>query len=178
MASSIPEPWLSFLVEVDRALDGPVEIHCLGGFILTVFWNLPRPTGDIDVIHVGPTSASAKLLDIAGEGTELTRRFRLHVHRVGVADYPEGYASRLIDITPESLRRLRVLAFEVHDLALAKLGRNSPRDRSDIEYLVQKGALERRVLETRFKAELRPYLADEARARTTLALWVDEFFGS
>ena len=26
----LPEPWWSFLLEVDEALSAPVELHCLG----------------------------------------------------------------------------------------------------------------------------------------------------
>jgi len=176
MPAKIAEPWLSFLREVDRALDRPVVAHCLGGFILAVLWELPRPTGDVDFIEVEPSDAASELLDIAGDGSELASRYKLHFHQVTVAEYPEGYTSRLIDITPEEFGRLRLMALEVHDLVLAKLGRNSPRDRSDVEFLVRKGALDRRRLEARFDAELRPYVLNEARQRTTLGLWLEEFF--
>ena len=49
-------------------------------------------------------------------------------------------------------------------------------DRSDVEFLTRKGALDRRLLEERFEAELRPYVLNEAREQTTLRLWLDEFF--
>ena len=45
MPTLIPEPWLSFLRDVDRGLGRKVVVHCLGGFVLTVLWDLPRPTG-------------------------------------------------------------------------------------------------------------------------------------
>lgn len=93
MSVKIPEPWLSFLREVDRLLDRPVEVHCLGGFVL------------------------------------------------------------------------------------AKLGRNSSRDRSDVEFLVQKGVIDPGLLNERFEEELRPYVLNEAREAITMSLWLDEFFG-
>ena len=68
------------------------------------------------------------------------------------------------------------MALEVHDLVLAKLGRNSPRDRSDVEFLARKGALDRKLLENRFETELRPYLLNEARESLTMKLWLEEFF--
>ena len=49
-------------------------------------------------------------------------------------------------------------AFEVHDLVLAKLGRNMPRDREDVAFLIDKGALDRDLLIQRFHAELRRIL--------------------
>ncbi len=42
MRGAIAEPWLSFLREVDAALTQPVEVHCLGGFVLSMLWGLPR----------------------------------------------------------------------------------------------------------------------------------------
>ena len=178
MPAKIADPWLGFLREVDRALTGPAEAHCLGGFVLAVLWELPRPTGDIDFIEVEPADAASELLDIAGDGSELASRYKLHFHRVTVAEFPEDYASRLADISPRGFGRLRLMALEVHDLVLAKLGRNSPRDRSDVEFLARKGVLDRRLLESRFEAELRPYALNEARERMTLELWLAEFFES
>ena len=178
MPTPIADPWLSFLREVDRALSRTVVAHCLGGFVLAVLWELPRPTGDVDFIEVEPPDAASELLDIAGEDSELASRYKLHFHRVAVAEYPEDYLSRLVNITPNGFKRLRLMALEVHDLVLAKLGRNSPRDRSDVEFLVQKGVLDAGVLRGRFEAELRPYVLNEARSEATLDLWLDEFLRS
>ena len=177
MRDRIPEPWLKFLRDVDRTLQEAVEIHCLGGFVLSVLWGLPRPTGDVDFIEVRPQTAGEALLHVAGEGTDLAKKHHLHLQHVTVAEYPEGYEDRLIDITPAGFRRLRLRALEVHDVVLAKLSRNSPRDRADVEYLARKGVLDRRRLEERFEAELRPHLLNEKRERLTLELWLDEFFG-
>ena len=178
MPAKIPDPWLSFLRDVDRALERPVAVHCLGGFVLAVLWELPRPTGDVDFIEIEPSDAASELLEIAGEGSELSTRYKLHFHQVTVAEFPAGYASRLVDITPKEFQRLRLEALEVHDLVLTKLGRNSPRDRSDVDFLASKGALDRHRLEARFEAELRPYVLNEKRESATLELWLSEFFKS
>jgi hypothetical protein len=178
MPAKIKEPWLSFLREVDQVLGQPVSVHCLGGFVMAVLWELPRPTGHVDFIEVAPSDAASELLGIAGEGTELASRYKLHFHRVTVAEFPEDHASRLVDITPGGFGHLRLLALEVHDLALAKLGRNSPRDRSDVKFLAEKNALDRRILHGRFESEMRPYVLNEARESLTLELWLEEFFGS
>jgi hypothetical protein len=177
MPSKVPAPWLGFLRDVDRALNGPVEVHCLGGFVLAVLWKLPRPTGDVDFIEIEPANGWQDLLRIAGEGSDIARRHRLHFQRVTIAEYPEGYASRLIDIAPRGFKRLRLRAFEIHDLVLAKLGRNSARDRADVEFLVQKRVINQHALQMRYEVELRPYVLNEDRHTTTLRLWMDEFFG-
>lgn len=104
-------------------------------------------------------------------------KFGLHFQRVTIAEYPEGYAARLVDITPARLQWIRLLSLDVHDLVLAKLSRNSPRDRSDVAYLVGKGALDRKILENRFSVELRPYLLNEERESRTFRFWMEEFFG-
>lgn len=178
MPARIQSPWLAFLRDVDSALDGPVEVHCLGGFVLAVLWELPRPTADIDFVDIKPSEAGQVLLRIAGEGGEIALKHRLCFHRVTIAEFPEAYASRLIDVTPRGLKQLRLRAFEVHDLVLAKLGRNSARDRADVAFLVRKGLIEPRLLEKRFATELRPHVLNEERHTMTLRLWVDEFFGS
>lgn len=177
MQHTIPEPWLSFLREIDESLQRRVEIHCLGAFVLMVLWNLPRGTGDIDIIEVAPADASQELLQLAGEGSELSRKYRhLQIHRVGIAEYPENYAARLIDITPPKFSHLRILAFDVIDVALAKLARNSPRDREDVAFLAQRGALPKEEVRRRFEQELRPNLRVESREALTLELWLEELF--
>jgi hypothetical protein len=176
MPGRIQEPWLGFLHDVDQAMSQDVEIHCLGGFVLHVLWELPRPTGDVDFIEITPSDAARELLSVAGEASNLARRHNLQFHQVTVAEYPEGYASRLVDISPEGFQHLCLKALEVHDLVLAKLSRNSPRDRADVEFLIRKGALSRQVLEERFATELRPYLLNEERETLSMRLWIEEFY--
>ena len=36
MPLDIPEPWGAFLRDLDRELGRPVELHCLGGFVVTL----------------------------------------------------------------------------------------------------------------------------------------------
>jgi len=73
MPGKITDPWLGFLQDVDRTLNQPVEVHCLGGFVLAVQWELPRPTGDVDFIEIEPSNARGEFLRIAGEGSEIAR---------------------------------------------------------------------------------------------------------
>jgi len=42
MPREIPKPWDAFLKDLDRSLEEPVELHCLGGFVLTMLYGLKR----------------------------------------------------------------------------------------------------------------------------------------
>jgi len=43
----LPKQWKEFLRDVNTQLTRYVEIHCLGGFVLHVMFDLSRPTADI-----------------------------------------------------------------------------------------------------------------------------------
>ena len=176
MPHAIPEPWRSFLREIDAGISESVDIHCLGAFVLMVLWDLPRPTGDIDVVEVAPKAVTRELLKLGGEGSDLSRKYSLQIHHVRIAEYPENYAARLTDITPPEFYRLRIMAFDAVDVVLAKLARNNARDRQDVAFLAQRGAIARKELQERFEQELAPYLRVESRETLTLELWLEELF--
>ncbi len=50
----LPPPWADFLREVDRLISKPIELHCLGGFVITACYGLPRPTADLDYLSIRP----------------------------------------------------------------------------------------------------------------------------
>ena len=129
-----------------------------------VLWARERPTGDVDIVNANSEDSLA-LRRIAGQGTDIANRYGVYFDVVTVADCPEAYRSRLIDITPESFERLKLLAFDVHDLVLAKLGRFSPRDREDAAFLRRAGALDLKVLRDRFETEVSPYALNDRSAR-------------
>lgn len=89
-----------------------------------------------------------------------------------------SHATRLVDFTPRGFQHLDLEAFEAHDLAQAKLGRNSPRDREDVAFLASRGVLDRQVLQGRFDTGPRPFVQNEARESSTPSLWLDELFGA
>lgn len=53
-----PEPWQSFLSDLDDALQSPARLDCIGGFVVTQLYGLARPTADVDVIELAPREAS------------------------------------------------------------------------------------------------------------------------
>src|SRR5215471_6069042 len=92
----LPGPWAEFLSEVDPSLSCAIEIHCLGGFVLTVLYGVPRTTADLDYIAILPTSASEELQTVAGPESKLAKKHRVHFqHAGGVSDVPDDYQERL-----------------------------------------------------------------------------------
>lgn len=176
MRPDIPEPWLFFLQEVDNQLPRKVEIHCIGAFALLLLLGDVRPTADIDFIEVIPKRAEGQLQEIGGVDSELSHRHRLHLDSVGVASYPCEYHTRLIEVTPNTFKNLKVKILEPHDLALSKISRNSPKDWDDVRLLVERGKIRADVLRERYMEEVRPYILVEERDDLTLELWLDEFF--
>ena len=53
----IPEPWASFLSQVDDHLSEEVELHCFGGFVITMLYGLARSTVDVDALPAVKRSA-------------------------------------------------------------------------------------------------------------------------
>jgi uncharacterized nucleotidyltransferase DUF6036 len=93
---------------------------------------------------------------------------------VTVAAVPADYESRLIELLPnESLTHLRLRGFERHDLALAKLERNSDRDREDVKRLAAGPGLDPVILKERYEKELRFQLGRPESGDLTLNLWIE-----
>ncbi len=173
---SLPPRWSAFLKEVDELLAAPVQLHCLGGFVLAATYGLPRPTGDLDYITAIPLHGLPNLEETAGRDSGLARKHKLYFQHVTVADVPEDYEGRLIQLFPGRFSRLGLRALEVHDLTLAKLVRNSPVDLEDAKFLANAGKLDAGILKERYEQELRPNLANETRHDLTLRLWLDACF--
>lgn len=173
-SDKVPEPWRSLLADIDARCSQAIEMHCIGGFAVTLHYGLMRPTGDIDVWHVIPSHAAAWLTKIAGEGTELHRTHRVHVQVSAVGTVPEDYESRLVEVFPGEFEKLRILVLDPYDLALSKLERNAEIDVEDVKHLARAANFDLEVLENRYRKELRPLLAGpESRHDLTLELWID-----
>ena len=175
----LPNPWRAFLVDVNRQLSQPIAIHCLGGFVAGFYYDLPRPTNDLDYIEVVPHNATATLQEIAGVGSSLAQKHRVHFQHVGVASLPESYAERLTELFPRRFERLRLFALDAHDLALSKLTRNSPVYRNDVAQLARAVPLKATILRTRYQRELRPIIIGDAEQHDrTLEMWIAAYFRS
>lgn len=170
---SIPEPWQAFLSDIDSSITEEVELHGFGGFVITVLYDLARPTADVDVIAITPGTEINSLMHLAGQGSELYRKHKVYLQLVGVAPVPDGYEERLTEIFAGTFNRLRLLALDPYDLVLSKIERNSQRDRDDIRHVARMVPLDLRILQERYQKELRPFLGNPEREDLTLRLWID-----
>jgi hypothetical protein len=114
------EPWRSFLEDLDGLLNGPVELRCLGGFVVTQQYGIGRETSDIDFLAVIAQSPDDDVEALAGLGSKLHRQYRLYMQYVGIATPPADYSSRLTRMFPSaSWRRLKLFALDATDIALS-----------------------------------------------------------
>jgi hypothetical protein len=166
------EPWHSFLSEIDEFLSQEVCLHCLGGFVIAQIYGLPRPTIDVDTLVIIPNDQSPSLMEKAGKGSELEKKHKVYLDFVTVCAAPEDYETRLRDMFPGIYKHLRLSALDPYDLALAKIGRNSERDREDVLRLARKVPFDLNVLMTRYQKELRAYV-NQPREDLTLEFWIE-----
>jgi uncharacterized nucleotidyltransferase DUF6036 len=87
---------------------------------------------------------------LVGLGSVPYKKYRVYVQYVGIATPPCDYAHRLRKMYPDSpWNSLRLSSLDPVDVALAKLERNSDRDREDLLGLVGAGYIDASVLKTR-----------------------------
>jgi hypothetical protein len=179
MLAEPPEPWRGFLADIDRLLASergspPIELHCVGGFVVAMCYDLQRVTADIDVFEVVPGNALTVLLDAAGKGRPLARKHGVYIDAGSrVATLPQDYASRLTEIFKGCFAHLRLLALDRYDLALSKLERNIDRDRDDV-LLLSRVNFDVAVLRDRYRAEVRPYVTGRTSWHDqTIELWLE-----
>ena len=180
MPADIPQPWRAFLSDIDTMLGsekvaGPVQLHCVGGFVVATRYNLQRSTADLDVFEVVPAAALKPLLQMAGKGSQLANKHGVYVDAGSrVATVPESYADRLTELFPGTFTNLKLFALDPYDLALSKLERNIDRDREDVLLLAQTTAFDVGVLKERYMTELRPIITGPvSRHDLTLELWIE-----
>ena len=155
---AIPEPWLSFLNELDRIATSTVRLDCIGGFVVTMLYGLNRPTADVDVLEIAPLSAANAFAQVAMLGGPLYKKYGIYLDRVTVAQPPYEYETRLQEMFPRTFRHLHLMALDPYDLALTKLERNIERDRNDVRYLARTVPFDLELLRERYRIEQRPYL--------------------
>lgn len=172
-SANLHEPWFSFFQEIDRKLTEPINLECLGGFVITQIYGLERTTADVDVISVTPKTKSELLLKIAGKGSKLHQKYKVYFDLVGIAQLPENYDERLTEIYPNVFKYLHLFALDAYDIALAKIERNIQRDRDDVKFLAKTVPFDLKVLQERYEKELRPILGNPNREDLTLKLWME-----
>jgi hypothetical protein len=167
-------PWKDFLGEIDKALEKPLEIHCIGGFALVFYYGIPRTTGDIDYYMAVP--ADLNLEEIAGYDSALHQKYRIYLHRVTVITMPEEYEDRLSEMASGQFERLRLLVPDPYDYILSKLQRAGLKDSDDALYLFRSRKLQGEILRERYHRELRDYLIGPLEQHDeTLERWIEIF---
>lgn len=169
----VPEPWFSFLKELDALVTTTVRLDCIGGFVVTMLYGLGRPTADMDVLEIAPLSAASIFDQVAMQGGALHKKYGIYLDRVTVAQVPYEYESRLTEMFPGVFQHLRLMALDPYDLALTKLERNIERDRSDVRHLARIVPFDLAVFRERYLTEHRPYLGNPKREDLTLQLWIE-----
>jgi len=172
-AKEIPEPWRSFLRELDERAEGETRLHCLGGFVVTQLYGFSRETADLDVLLIAPRDQLTPLMELGRQGGELHKKHKVYLDYVGVAKVPEDYESRLSEMFPGKFSCLRLCALDPYDLALSKLERNLQRDRDDVKHLAHSVPLDMEILKERYRKELRWQLGNPEREDLTLKLWIE-----
>ena len=114
----IPEPWRSFLVDTDGYATEDHYLHCLGGFVVTHLYGSVRTTSDIDFLTL--VGRNNNLIEYAGIGSPLYKKFGLYLDPVGVANVPDSYEERLIEMYPGSFKNLRLFALDPYDMPDAR----------------------------------------------------------
>ena len=176
--SDIGPIWTAFLEELDSLLDEPVQFHCIGGFAVVAKYGLPRGTNDLDYFSLVPANRMRDLQEMAGEGSPLARKHKVHVHHAGVATLPENYEERMKELLPGQFKNIRLFVLDPYDLVLSKLSRNIERDREDVKHLSRTLHLDPNVLRARYDAELKPCLiGPPERHDATLEFWLEAYFG-
>ena len=149
------------------------RLHCMGGFVISMVYGFSRPTGDLDVLEIGPKDIGPPLLELGMRGGPLHKKYKIYLDHVGVAHVPEDYEDRLKEIFPGAVKHLRLLALDPYDLALSKLERNIQRDRDDVRHLARTVPLDLKDLKDRYQKELRWQLGNPEREDLTLKLWIE-----
>ena len=75
---SVPEPWLSFLRELDSAVEGEIRLDCMGGFVVTMVYGFSRPTADLDVLEIAPREAGKAMLELGVQGGRLHKKYKIY----------------------------------------------------------------------------------------------------
>lgn len=177
MSPSLPPPWREFLTELDDLFDEPLQFHCIGGFAVVAAYGLPRSTNDRDYFTLIPCDRARKLERLAGEGSQLARKHKVHVHHAGIASVPENYEERTAELYPGHFKNIRLFVLDPYDLVLSKISRNAERDREDVAYLARTQHLDPNVLAERYEHELKAYvIGPPERTENTLKFWIEAYF--
>jgi hypothetical protein len=94
----IPEPWRSFLREIDGIAKEEVQMKYMGEFVVTQLYGFSRPTSDIDTLSITPVEVAGVIRELGGRGGPLHAKYKLYLDFVTVGCVPESYEERLTEM--------------------------------------------------------------------------------
>ncbi len=140
-------------------------------------YGLPRSTNDLDYFTLVPPNLTMVVHDLAGQGSALARKHKVHIHRAAIASLPEDYQERMTELYPAMFKQIRLFVLEPCDLVLSKLCRNAERDREDAKYLIKTQQIDAAVFKERYDRELKCNLIGDPKViEGALQMWIEEYF--
>lgn len=155
------------LEELDRRWtpggEGKVPLRVIGSAALMLQTKYARGTKDGDVLESRAITADVKaqLLRLAGEGTELHKRFGIYLDVVvgALPLLPQKALYHPVS-TLKRLKHFEVAALDIVDVVVSKLVRFNANDDADIRAMAQLGLLPHKRLVERFEAAKEILLLD------------------
>src|SRR5438045_3961655 len=100
------DPWRSFFDDLNEALDEPLKLHCIGGFVVSQLYGIARSTADVDYLALMPPDFRVRLEELAGLASRLFKAHKIYLQAVNIATYPADYEQRLVPLFPGSWSRI------------------------------------------------------------------------
>ena len=170
-SKKVPEPWDSFLRELDEKAAEETRLDCMGGFVVTQLYGFSRETSDLDVLVIAPKSSSS-----------LCSHAKAESFTKSIGFIWTTWASQKCRRTMKAvlrkcfLRRTSVCACVPSILTIwhyPSWSGTSKRDRDDVKHLARSVPLDLNVLKVRYEKELRWQLGNPEREDLTLKLWIE-----
>ena len=134
-----------FLRALDAALARKATLLIIGGSAASLAYGFQRATSDVDTL-TALTEDIAHAATAARDATGLN----IPIGPATVAEFPEHFEDRLVQVPLNDLVKLTVLVPERHDLVLSKLVRAYEHDLEAAESIHQTHPLDFEVLVTRY----------------------------
>jgi hypothetical protein len=157
-----------FLTDIDRGWTAPmpvkIRLPIIGSAALMLQADYERGTKDSDVLETSELVGEVRerLLRLAGQGSDLHRRWRMYLEIVPSAlpFLPQSPAWHEVPDLNAELQHFSVAVLDVVDVVVSKLKRFNPNDASDIEAMIDRDLVTHDKLVLRFKSAVESYSMD------------------
>lgn len=164
-----PVPPIHDLIrEVDRrwsrSADGKLNLRIIGASALMLQARYERGTKDSDILETAglDDATKARLLDLAGPGTDISKRHGLYVEFVasGLPLLPQVPSWLELAELNGQLAHFRIEVLTVVDVVVSKLKRLHGNDLRDIEAMIDLDLVPHAILIERFRSAVDCFLMD------------------